>query len=174
MTARLGLTAGFTLLFLAGCPAPQRGACVVRTEGTEGVSRLYRRANAETQNLGPGKVLCDVPRRERSRGDRCEDVDDLDALLGRGQSCGPGGMTPVSACPVYEAKRVREEKLTSPPSCAGGCPNVEVSFREKSGSLTRVTLYDDPACHPGPSPCGGAARPCYYRVLNVTAELRDE
>ena len=174
MNASRSVVTGFVLLLTVGCHTPQRGACVVRTEGTQGVSRLYRQANAETANLGPGKLLCDVPRQGRSRGDRCEDVDDLDALLGRGKSCGPGGWTAVTACPVYATERIKEQELNGPPVCGGGCPSMAVSFREASGSVTHVTFYDDPGCHPESSPCGASARSCYYRVLSVTSELRDE
>ena len=35
-----------------------REACVVRTEAAEELPRLYRRANAATLNLGPGRNQC--------------------------------------------------------------------------------------------------------------------
>jgi hypothetical protein len=138
--------------------------------------RLYRRANAQTRNLGPAQKVCDVPLAARPLADRCEDVDDLSALLGTGRVCGPAGVGPQEVCPRYAAERIRQEpaSLTEAPCGAAACPNVQVAVHELSGTVTRVVLYDDPLCHTAVAEpaCAGAEHRCYYRVLAVTSELR--
>jgi len=169
---------GLALVFVAGCHstpvAREREVCVTRTEAAPGLPRLYRRANASQFNLGPGRLLCDVPAASRPLGDRCEDVDDRAAILGNGVVCGPGGSAPQLVCPRYPAARVQTEapSITTPP-CAAGCPNVQVDVAETSGTVTRIVFYDDPGCHSQADPsCPGAGHPCYYRVLAVSSELR--
>jgi hypothetical protein len=151
-----------------------REVCLIQTEKESGVPRLYRRANAQSKNLGPGRNLCGVAKEGRPLADRCEDVDDLSALLGTGKVCGPDGAGSQAVCPRYAAERVRRETpASSAPLCTGGCENVQISIREASGSVTRVLFYDDPACHSSPDPaCPGTEHACYYRVLAVTSELR--
>lgn len=176
---RLAVLAG--LLSAAACcsqpaiPATDsREVCLIRTEKESPLPRLYRRANAQTSNLGPARNLCDVPKEGRPLADRCEDVDDLSALLGTGTVCGPSGAETQSVCPGYSAERLRREPPASrAPLCAGGCENVQLAIREPSGSVTRVLFYDDPACHSAADPaCPGAGHACYYRVLALTSELR--
>jgi hypothetical protein len=151
-----------------------REVCLIRTENDSGLPRLYRRANAHTLNLGPARNLCSVPKEGRPLADRCEDVDDLSALLGTGKVCGPSGSGTQSVCPGYPADRLRREAaVQSAPTCAGGCENVQIAIHELSGSVTRVLFYDDPACHSAADPgCPGADHACYYRVLALTSELR--
>jgi len=151
-----------------------REVCIVRSEVGEAIPRLYRRANASALNRGPGRNLCGVPKEGRPLGDRCEDVDELAALLGTGKVCGPNGVEPQSVCPGYSADRLRSEPASVPtPICPGACPNQQIALHEASGSVTRVLFYDDPACHRAAEPgCEGAEHVCYYRVLAVTSELR--
>ena len=145
----------------------------MRGEAPAGLPRLYRRGNASAQ-LGPGRNLCGVPEAGRPIGDRCEDVDDLAALLGTGKACGPNGVEPQSFCPGYSAERLRSEPAALPgPLCRGACPNRQIALHEASGSVTRVLFYDDPACHKAAAAgCDGAEHVCYYRVLAVVSELR--
>lgn len=173
------LIAGAFAAASAGCSsAPpnvgSREVCVIRTEADMGLPRLYRRANAGTQNLGPAPNVCGVPANERKMADRCEEVDDLSALLGTGKVCGPSGVGSQLVCPRYAEGRVRQEPpaLTKPP-CEGACDNVQIAITESSGSVTRVVFYDDPACHTTADPaCPDTGHRCYYRVLALTSELR--
>jgi hypothetical protein len=151
-----------------------REVCVVRTEPREALPRLYRRANASTFNLGPGRNLCGVAKEGRPLADRCEDVDDLAALLGNGKVCGPSGVGVQPVCPGYSGERLRaEQPSVTAPLCPGACPNMQLALRELSGSVTRVLFYDDPACHRSAQPgCEGSEQTCYYRVLALSSELR--
>jgi hypothetical protein len=151
-----------------------REVCLLRTEPAPGLPRLYRRANAQTLNLGPAPLLCDVPKEARKIADRCEEVDDLLALLGTGQVCSPTGVEQQPVCPGYSADRIRiEAPAISAPLCAAGCENRQLAVHEASGTVTRVLFYDDPACHSAAAPgCPGTERRCYYRVLALTSELR--
>lgn len=176
-----GLAVLSGLVLASGCcsapavpPSDSREVCLIRTEQDSGLPRLYRRANAQSLNLGPARNLCNVPKEGRPLADRCEDVDDLSALLGTGRVCGPSGAGPQSVCPGYPASRLRREApASSAPLCAGGCENVQIAMHEASGSVTRVLFYDDPACHSAADPgCPGAGHACYYRVLALTSELR--
>lgn len=158
--------------------AKSRDVCALVSGGAEGgLPRLYRMANAHARTLGPAKNLCQVPLGERDIADQCEAVDDLSALLGTGKVCGPMGVSTQKVCPVYSDQRL--ERVEQPsivhPLCENACPNVEVVFREASGTATRVTFYDDPLCHREAEPgCEGSEQRCYYRVLAVTSELREE
>jgi hypothetical protein len=160
-----------------GCGGNQpalREVCTIHTEREPGLPRLYRRANAGTLNLGPAQLLCGVPKQDRKPADRCEDVDDLSALLGTGKVCGPMGTESQAVCPRYADDRLQPEAPTQPAApCAGACDNRQIVVREASGTATRVLFYDDPECHSAGDPlCPGSARPCYYRVLSITSELR--
>jgi hypothetical protein len=151
--------------------------CLLRSEGAPGIPRLYRRQNAETTNLGPGSILCDAPKPGDPIGNRCEDFDDLSALLGTGKVCGPAGYESRSDCPGYPPERVRREApaVTTKPcsSAESACGNVQISVHETSGTVTRILFYDDPGCHkPAQDGCPGSEINCYYRVLAVTSELR--
>lgn len=168
------------LAFSAGCSRPgvpavdSREVCAIESTPA-GLPRLYRRANAHVRNLGAAKNVCDVPLPSRSLADRCEDVDDLSALLGTGSVCGPDGVGPQEACPKYAAERVRQEPptITDRPCGQAACKNVQVAVHEVSGTVTRILFYDDPVCHTAPDPaCAGAEHRCYYRVLAMTSELR--
>lgn len=185
MTEHVGLV-GFLVAAVAavaatGCCAatgvpvtPSREVCLVRTEAASGLPRLYRRANAASLNLGAAALVCGVPRESRALADRCEDVDDLAALLGTGTACGPNGAEHQEVCPAYPAERLRKEApLNSAPPCQGACENVQIAVHEASGTVTRVLFYDDPGCHSAAdAACAGAEHRCYYRVLALTSELR--
>ncbi|HEX7671719.1 MAG TPA: hypothetical protein VF395_19130, partial [Polyangiaceae bacterium] len=106
------------LLGISGCSgAPRvpttdsREVCAVESSPAA-LPRLYRRANAQSRNLGPAQKVCDVPLAARPPADRCEDVDDLSALIGNGRVCGPAGVGPQEVCPRYPEDRMRQE----PPS----------------------------------------------------------
>jgi hypothetical protein len=181
MRGREGSSVLLMIALASGCCSPtrppatdSREVCLVRTETAQGLPRLYRRANAQALNLGAAPVLCDVPKEARKLADRCEDVDDLSALLGTGNVCGPSGVERQSVCPGYSKDRIRSEApAISAPLCAGACANRQLAVHEASGSVTRVLFYDDPACHSAAAPgCPESERPCYYRVLALTSELR--
>lgn len=171
---------GGLVLSTACCSRPavpatdSRDVCLIRVEKEEGLPRLYRRANAHSTKLGPAPNLCAVPDKDRAIADRCEDVDDLSALLGTGKVCGPSGVGAQHSCPRYSPDRIRREvPASSAPLCAGACENVQIAIHELSGSVTRVLFYDDPGCHRAAQPdCPGSEQPCYYRVLALTSELR--
>ena len=151
-----------------------RQVCVIQATGTPGLPRFYRRANASSLNLGPARLLCDAPLAGRPLADRCEAVDELDALLGTGKVYGPSGSEVQQVCPIYASDRLRlETPVPSTPVCSGGCDNRQLVVRERSGSVTRLVFYDDPACHaPADPACPGSERRCYYRVYSLTSELR--
>lgn len=153
-----------------------REVCVVRFEPEGGLPRLYRRANASQLTLGPAPLVCGLEKKDRKQADRCEDVDDLNALLGTGKVCGPMGVGDQPGCPTYARERLERESpaLDKPPcSAADVCENVQVAVREASGTVTRILFYDDPICHTERQVgCEGAEHRCYYRVLALTSELR--
>jgi len=156
-------------------PSASRNVCSIRVESASALPRLYREANAEGPSLGSPSLLCDVPLDARSPADECASVDDLDALLDTGRACGPAGAERQHVCPSFD--RARIERLPSASidtaPCANACPNVEVAIRERSGTVTRVVFYDDPACHTEAEPgCEAAAHVCYYRVLAASSDLR--
>lgn len=171
----------WAVLAMAGCCGPKapvaRDVCAVRSE-PQALPRLYRTATAETlegREQSPASLLCDVPREQRKLADRCEDVDDLNALLGTGKVCAPSGLSPQRVCPSYDASRITQRAFTDAPRpChASACPNVEFAIREASGTVSKFTFYDDPSCHSAPEPgCEGAEHTCYYRVFAITSELR--
>jgi hypothetical protein len=170
-----GLLLSFACCSRSAVPASDsREVCLIRTEKEQGLPRLYRRANAQSLNLGAARSLCGVPKEGRPLADRCEEVDDLSALLGTGKVCGPGGVGSQPVCPSYSAERIRSEApASSAPLCSGGCANVQIAVHEPSGSVTRIVFYDDPACHRAAEPgCEGSEHACYYRVLALTSELR--
>lgn len=162
--------------FTTGCgtTAGPREVCIVHTEPEAGLPRLYRRANANALNLGAAQLLCGVARKDRKLADRCEDVDDVSALLGTGKVCGPMGTEAQALCPRFGSERLQQEEpalITAP--CSGGCPNRQVAVLEASNTVTRILFYDDPECHSADNPaCPRSEKRCYYRVLSVTTELR--
>ena len=170
------------LLAAAGChdadsvPRIARDVCLVRVEPQGGLPRLYRRANASAQTLGPAPLVCELSKKARNAADRCEDVDDLSVLLGTGKVCGSTGVGAQPGCPAYAAERVQSEVpalTTTPCSAADVCENMQLAVREASGTVTRILFYDDPICHTErQAGCEGAEHRCYYRVLALTSELR--
>jgi hypothetical protein len=170
------------LLALPACrdtdsdPRSPREVCLIRSEAQGGLPRLYRRANASQQDLGPAPLVCGLALKDRKLADRCEDVDDLNVLLGTGKVCGPRGVGDQPGCPSYAKERVEREPpalSARPCSAADVCDNLQVAVREASGTVTRIVFYDDPACHTArQAGCEGAEHRCYYRVLAFTSELR--
>jgi hypothetical protein len=116
---------------------------------------------------------------EEQRGARieCEAVDDLQALTGGGTVCGPSGPVPQRVCPAYPKGYVQRLPLASQaekPCGPSACPNVELSIEGEGNTTSRVTFYDDPSCHGGPTEpiCAPAVHECYYRVLSVQTLLK--
>ena len=138
--------------------------------------RLFRQASANQINwTKKTKLLCEPA---EAISDECESVDDLDALMGTGYACGPGGASRQSLCPSY-AGRVSEVKpasITDKPCGPAACENREVKIEDSCGTVTHVLFYDDPSCHSeAPAPeCSKAAHRCYYRVLAVATVLVEE
>jgi len=116
--------------------------------------------------------------------DEPESVDDLDAILDTGRTCGPDGHAhAVPACPALAERRFQvlsgPKPSGSAPWCgeaAAACPNQNVLITAKGGDPLLLEFYDDPSSHrAGPlTTCtdGSKLGTCYYRLGGVSQALR--
>jgi hypothetical protein len=156
-----------------GEPSPVRcgnenEACVLEfPPGSLPVLRRFAALTAPHLPRSP-KPICT----EQDRGVEleCEAVDDLAAIEGTGVACGPGGVKPRKDCPELGGlvRRVASTQPSDKPCGAAACANIDVLL----GEDTRVTFYDDPSCHGGPTEtvCAAARHACYYRVFAVRTD----
>jgi hypothetical protein len=148
--------------------------------GPRGLPHLYRmsednRFRAHTVPVDAADQA-DGPMCEGSaEADKCENSDDIEALIGGAVVKGPSGKgerQPV--CPAISPTITCETASVSAPICASStCPNLQLAIAGKDGVTVHVLMHDDPSCHPSMhrNPCATAPAPCYYRIHSLALDL---
>jgi len=155
-------------------------ACVIVVPAPAGVPQLRRQAASKVTQLPAGGGVHCAADGTPSPTATCEVVDDLDALEGKVQVCGPGGPESPDVCPTLKKRRIVREDVpltTQRPCGDSAAPNLQIRLEDGSGHvLHRVVFYDDPSCHKPaltPPSCTRQPRAVYYRVLSVVSYFRD-